>query len=214
MFRCTECLVEKQMWEFYKHPLTKDWIMHRCKVCVLNGRRTEHELGMSRVRDEYRYYNNQKRRDYQINLDKMPKRRLLYVRWQKIINRCCKENDKNYSKYGGRGIEVCKDRMIFDNFYNDMYPSFIEFLSTYWRKNTTIDRIDNDGNYCKENCRWATYKQQAVNRRNTVIINWKPLMTWADELWMPYKLLYSRIHTHKWSFDRAISTPKKIHVHN
>lgn len=79
--------------------------------------------------------------------------------WQ----RCNDKNFEAYKKYGARGIE-CK-WMIFIDFKRDMYVSYLQHCVDYGEKQTSIDRINNDKGYYKSNCRWATQKEQANNRR-------------------------------------------------
>lgn len=79
----------------------------------------------------------------------------LYSRWNMINQRCNNKNNKAYKNYGWRWIK--NEWNSFIDFYNDMTPTYIEWL--------TIDRMNNNWNYCKENCRWATYKEQNLNRR-------------------------------------------------
>lgn len=81
----------------------------------------------------------------------------LYKTWNNMMQRCNNQNIKSYKDYGGRGITICNEWLDIQNFINDMYPSFEEGL--------TLDRIDVNGNYCKENCRWATPIVQARNTR-------------------------------------------------
>lgn len=97
------------------------------------------------------------------------KRTKFYRTYSNILTRCSNKNSDRYKNYGERNIKCeWKD---FNEFYNDMYQSYLEHVKIYGEKNTSIDRIDVDGNYCKENCRWATRKEQANNKTTNHIIN-------------------------------------------
>lgn len=106
-----------------------------------------------------------------------------------------------YPEYGGRGIALQESWLEFANFLADMGPR---------PEGTTLDRIDNDGPYTAENCRWATQSQQLLNRRNTVMLTHagvtRPLREWADLVGVPYQRLWSRVFRFGWSTDRALQT--------
>lgn len=117
-----------------------------------------------------------------------------------MMQRCYNKSDGAYHNYGGRGISVCEEwRNSIDAFYDWA-------LSNGYRDNLTIDRIDVNGDYCPENCRWATIKEQANNRRSCVYIEYagekKTVMQWAEEIGADYERL--RELTHKIGGTNAI----------
>lgn len=86
----------------------------------------------------------------------------VYTSWYAMKRRCHGQNIKQFKDYGGRGIKVSKEWMKFENFYKDMGDR---------PEGKSLDRIDVNGNYEKSNCRWATRKEQANNkRRNKCLI--------------------------------------------
>jgi hypothetical protein len=124
--------------------------------------------------------------------------------WHTMVRRCTDPNVIGYSNYGGRGIKVCDKWLSFVGFYQDMGDAYQEGL--------TIERKDNGGDYCKENCRWATQKEQANNMRsNKLLIVRGERLTLAqacEKYNLPYERTKQRLH-HGWSDEDAIFIPKK-----
>lgn len=123
--------------------------------------------------------------------------------WTKMIQRCTNPSDKKYSSYGGRGIAVCESwRKSFQAFYADMGP----------RPSTghSIERIDNDGDYSPENCRWATATEQGNNKRNNHMLTFDgrtmTLAQWDRERGFRGGVILYRLQ-HGWSIEEAITTP-------
>ncbi len=118
--------------------------------------------------------------------------------WRKIKDRCSNPKNSQYHNYGGRGISYCEDWEIYENFVNDMGEK---------PEGLSIDRIDNNGDYCKENCRWATPKEQASNRRDTIIFNGETAKDASIRLGGGYNLVQQRIKFCEWSIEDAFTTP-------
>ena len=98
-----------------------------------------------------------------------------YKTWDGMKQRCSNNNRKKYKNYGGRGIKVCKEWLKFENFRDDMHQSYLIHVNEFGEKQTTIDRINNNGNYCKKNCKWSTYKEQNNNNRGNLAYKNKQL---------------------------------------
>lgn len=106
---------------------------------------------------------------------------ILYSRWRAMLARCYNPNSKSYSNYGSRGITVCDE-------WKDSLYAFVNDMGEC-PKGHTLDRIDNDGNYYLENCRWATHSTQNRNRRgtmNNIKADYNRLTDQAYELWGEY----------------------------
>lgn len=125
-----------------------------------------------------------------------------YIAWVKMHERC-RSTSKNKNIYFDRGIHVCDRWGVYENFLEDMGRK---------PEGTSLDRLDNDKSYYKENCRWATQKQQCRNLRKNVSITFnnetKCIAEWAESLGIPYGRLQSRLRDYGWSVERALTTPK------
>lgn len=126
-----------------------------------------------------------------------------YRVWTNMKTRCMNSYYVDFNRYGGRGIKICKEWLSFRGFYKDMYKTY--------KKNLTLDRINNNGNYEASNCRWASRKIQAENRIDTHLFKYKgiadTLMNWANYFGIKRSTLAMRIYVYKWEFGRAIHTP-------
>lgn len=127
----------------------------------------------------------------------------LYQTWKNMRRRCNDPRNKRYKNYGGRGIKVCSEWNDYMNFRNWAY-------SNGYNDSLTIDRINHDGNYEPQNCRWVDFKIQANNMTINKLIKYQgkifTLSQFAEYLNLPYKALQHRLARH-WSIDRIVNTP-------
>ena len=125
-----------------------------------------------------------------------------YKSWESMIARCYKESLPHFKRYGGRGIKVC-DR------WRDSYLNFVDDMGLR-PKGKSLDRIDCDKNYVKNNCRWATIKEQSRNGRNSIVLNafgqTKTADDWSLEKKINKSTLMFRINN-GWSIEEALTLP-------
>lgn len=171
MLQCSKCKEWKDENRFYRNSRSKTWYKSYCKDCSRecykeatrkrNQRNYYKNLEGTRLKAiERRNKNPQKRREWFQKREKNNKEYNIFRRtYYSLKRRCNNPKDIRYYRYWWRWIKCCWE--TFKDFKKDMWQSFLEHIGEYWvwRKNCQIDRINNDGNYCKSNCRWVTAKQ-------------------------------------------------------
>lgn len=124
--------------------------------------------------------------------------------WREMRQRCTNPNRPSYSDYGGRGISVCPEWDSFDQFLADMGPRPSDKHS--------IERKDVNGHYCRDNCYWATSKEQSRNTRRTRYLTFAgetlPLCEWAERNGLNQFTINYRL-SHGWSVEKALTTPSQ-----
>ena len=130
----------------------------------------------------------------------------LYNHWYSMINRCENPNNHAFKDYGGRGIKVCEEWHDYITF-----KKWVMETKPISKQELTVDRIDVNGNYSPDNCRWTSRKIQARNRTSNILIEFEgkkqSLIEWCEELHLDYKRIHNRISKLHWTFEKAISTP-------
>jgi hypothetical protein len=168
MRKCKRCEVEKELDCFYK--VNDNCYRHECKKCYgvseYNRQQvikyTQPERWKERNRKGYlRMKTLGKVSDFLKNHDSG-----LYLKYTNMKTRCQNTTHSRYKYYGGKGIVV--EWKSYQEFKDDMYKSYNRHLKKYGHKQTTLDRVNVNGNYCKQNCRWATWKEQNNNRTNNI----------------------------------------------
>lgn len=132
----------------------------------------------------------------------------LYKKWQGMKTRCFNKKAANYGDYGGRGITVCEE-------WKNDFQAFYEWaMASGYAPGLSIDRIDVNGNYCPENCRWATIEVQNNNQRKSRKLTYngktQTIGQWAKETGINYQTIHKRIDIQHMSVEDALTIrPKK-----
>lgn len=129
----------------------------------------------------------------------------LYNIWGNMNRRCSRKTATGYEYYGERGIKVCAEwKNDFLNFYNWA-------INNGYQEDLTIDRIDVNGNYSPENCRWVSRAEQSINKRNNRRITFngetKTIKEWSDDTGLSQDVISRRLNRYNWSVERALTEP-------
>lgn len=128
----------------------------------------------------------------------------IYRVWSNMKNRCYNKKTKRYEDYGGRGISVCTE-------WVNSYESFRDWaFANGYKEDLTIDRIDNNGNYCPQNCKWVTRYEQNINKRNNIEIaidgETKCLSEWCFKFGINRSTVNTRVRMCGWTYEKALTT--------
>jgi hypothetical protein len=133
---------------------------------------------------------------------KRSQRHATYKAWCGMRKRCLDPSEPCFANYGGRGITINPSWDSYEQFFADMGNKPLKH---------SLERLENDGPYTKDNCVWATKKQQARNTRCTLSITFndktQSLAAWAEELGEPYAALQARLKKLGWTIERTLSEP-------
>lgn len=128
-----------------------------------------------------------------------------YAIWKGMRQRCLNKNSKHFSRYGGRGITI-------DQSWND-FSKFLADVGPRPSAEHTLDRVNNDLGYSKENCRWASKKEQARNTARNVLLTHNDLTLsiseWEERLKLPRGLIWGRLFD-GWSVERTLT--ERVHI--
>ena len=134
----------------------------------------------------------------------------IYRTYAHMKERCNNPNCKDYKYYGEKGVKVCEE-------WQDNFQAFYDWAMVNGYNDTlTIDRINVNGDYTPDNCRWVTMKVQCNNKSCNIQITYngktQNLKQWSDELGISYRTLYQRISVRHWDTDKALGTKENASI--
>lgn len=180
----------------------------KCLRCGINRfSYKEHPICVSKItRLRHKWDDGDHSRSY---LTRMSKDELKFKSLYKNIRyRCERKKNKDYPRYGGAGIKFLWPD--YESFKLDMYEDYLQHRLENGNFNTTIERFDNSGHYCKENCRWATWKEQARNKSQNKFLTYKGetlcLADWANRLGCDRAVINYRVRA-GWKTKDIIEVP-------
>lgn len=138
----------------------------------------------------------------------------LYNIYGHMIQRCYNPANKSFEDYGARGIYICDEWRGENGFINFMNWA----LANGYNDNLSIDRINNDGPYCPDNCRWTDARTQANNRRSSIYMTYNgethTISDWSLIMNIPYATLHNRYINMGWTVEQCLETPVNYYIHN
>jgi hypothetical protein len=170
------------------------------KIKTLSAKNLARSKSCGCLMEEKRHIGLSKRTKHGLSSRDRSKTHEDYNIWQAMRDRCKNPNNKHYKNYGGRGIEVCQRWDDFKKFTEDMGKR---------PKGYSIDRIDNNKNYCPENCKWASIAEQNRNKRDNIILtfNGKTMCAkdWATELGLSSGQVITWRLNKGWTLEEALT---------
>jgi len=129
-----------------------------------------------------------------------------YRAWHEMKKRCYNPNVIRYPKYGGRGIEVCER-------WRESFSAFLADMGEKPGPEYSMDRVDVNGNYEPNNCRWATRQEQMRNKTNNHFVECfgqrKTIVEWSEETGIPHRVIQQRLNRDKLTPEQALSTMRE-----
>lgn len=193
--------------EKYKRHVTHRYWTCKCDCGKTVVRRTSSLIDKTKVHSCGCQISYKVRQRNQQKLEKYPHYRTLIVRWCKIKERLYNPKSISYPNYGGRGIKMC------DEWKNDSFKFYEWSMANGYQKGLFIDRINNNGDYCPENCRWVDRKTQNRNTRKNVFITYDGethcMSEWAELLGTNLKSFWYQAHKRNKNYAQTIEFFKK-----